>query len=45
MTELIDPIGFDFSDLEAMDAPSEDSWWTGLLSGIAAVGIGVAVLT
>lgn len=45
MNEHIGSAAIEFQRLEAMDAPSEDSWWMGLLSGIGAVGIGVAVLT
>ncbi len=37
--------GFTFEELEPADAPSEDSFWWGMWSGLAVVTTGVLLAT
>ncbi|MWV29902.1 daptide-type RiPP [Rathayibacter iranicus] len=34
-----------FVELEVMDAPSDDSWWQGLLGGIGVIGTVAIIAT
>ncbi|MGO4453406.1 MpaA1 family daptide-type RiPP [Arthrobacter sp. RAF14] len=38
-----DILDLHMEEIEPMDAPSEDSWWQGVLSGIAVVGMVAAI--
>ncbi len=45
MTNLTMSPQLQFEELDALDAPSWESFYQGVLAGLAVVGIGVAIAT
>lgn len=45
MTSLAPSPQLQFEELDALEAPSWESFYQGVLSGLAVVGIGIAIAT